>query len=98
MKMVVHMHVVVCVYGCEFQNEIILRGEECKTRVKSNSQMTRVRLMKPSCPGEIRQNPKRRIFFRFSRQRGLGDTWHDDTCHVAHSMVTLHIMRAKCHG
>ena len=28
----------------------------------------------------------------------MGDTWHDDTCHVTHAMVTLSMVRAKCHG
>ena len=31
MKMVVHMHMIVCVYGCEFRDKFILKGEECKT-------------------------------------------------------------------
>ena len=36
MKITVHMHVIVCVYECEFRDEIILRGEEYKTRVNLN--------------------------------------------------------------
>ena len=27
------MHVIVCICACEFRDEILLRGEECKTRV-----------------------------------------------------------------
>ena len=30
------MHVIVCIYVCEFWDEILLRMEECKTREKSN--------------------------------------------------------------
>ena len=26
---------------------------------------------------------------RFSKKRGSGDTWHDDTFHVTHSMVCV---------
>ena len=34
------MHVIVCIFVCEFHNEILLKGEEYKTRKKkSNSQM-----------------------------------------------------------
>ena len=34
----------------------------------------------------------------FFEATGLGDMWHDDTCHVTHSMVTLGIMRAMVRG
>ena len=30
------MHVIVCIFVCEFRNEIILSGEECKTWVNLN--------------------------------------------------------------
>ena len=30
------MHVIVSICACEFQDEILLKGEECKTRVKLN--------------------------------------------------------------
>ena len=31
------MHVIVCICACEYQDEILLRGEECKTWVNLNS-------------------------------------------------------------
>ena len=30
-KWLLHMRLIVCVCGCEFQDEILLKGEECKT-------------------------------------------------------------------
>ena len=30
------MHVIVCICACEFRDEILLRGEEYKTRVNLN--------------------------------------------------------------
>ena len=30
------MHVIVCICACDFQDEIFLRGEECKTQVNLN--------------------------------------------------------------
>ena len=32
MKMTMHMHMIVCVYGCEFRDEILLRGNERGTK------------------------------------------------------------------
>ena len=31
-RILLHMHVFVCASKCEFGDEILLRGEECKTR------------------------------------------------------------------
>ena len=28
-----HVHVIICICACEFWDEIILRGEECKNQV-----------------------------------------------------------------
>ena len=39
MIMTVHMHVIICVYGCEFREEILFKGEECKTRVNLDFKM-----------------------------------------------------------
>ena len=39
MTMTVHMHLIVYIYGCEFRDEIILRGEECKTQVNLDFKM-----------------------------------------------------------
>ena len=35
-RILLHMHVFVCASMCEFGDEILLRGEECKTWEKIN--------------------------------------------------------------
>ena len=45
MTLTVHIHVIVCVNGCEFWDEILLRGKECKAQVNLN-----LKVMKRTSP------------------------------------------------